>query len=364
LSVLTRYLTREFVRLFILCLAGGVTLFLVIDLFDRAPRFLNYGGGFKWVVLYFLYKMPSMVYHMIPAAMLLSVLLTLGLMARYNEILALRTSGIPVWRIAYPFMLFSILVSLGAFWLSEYVVSPTVQRSQYIWKVCIKGGTPSSLMVRNRIWFKGEEGIYRIATFLPARNELQGVTLFQIDRPFRLAKRIDAARAKWEDYQWIFSDVEERTFGAEGKGMEMVSLSSQQVDLNERPEDFRAIDEETHELPISKLKYYIEKIKAEGYDPTPYQIEIHRRVAYPFVNIFTVFLGIPFALRLSRQWGLAVGIVISMVLGFSYWTLFAITISLGKSGLLAPLPAAWAANILFGTFGLYLFLRVEEKAHA
>jgi len=216
-------------------------------------------------------------------------------------------------------------------------------------------------MVRNRLWFRGENGIYRIATFYPKKNELQGVTLFSMGRPFRLEKRIDAERGVWQEDGWTFYDVEERTFKQDGS-MEVSFSPSQRIELPESPEDFKAINEETEEMPVSKLWHFIKKVAAEGYDPTPYRVELHKKIAYPALNIITVLLGIPFALRMQRYGGLAVAMVISLSLGFVYWVIFEVTLSIASAGLLPPFIAAWIANALFGGLGIYLLLRVEEQA--
>ena len=155
MSLLTRYLMREFLRLFFLCLAGGTALYLVIDLFDRINIFVRHGAEIKWIVLFLVYKMPLMIYQIVPATVLLSVLLSLGLLTRHNEILALRTSGIPVARIAYPFVGISLVVSMGAFMLNEFVVSPTYEQSEYIRRILIEGQVPYSLKIRDRILRQG-----------------------------------------------------------------------------------------------------------------------------------------------------------------------------------------------------------------
>jgi lipopolysaccharide export system permease protein len=80
------------------------------------------------------------------------------------------------------------------------------------------------------------------------------------------------------------------------------------------------------------------------------------------LNIITAFLGIPFALRLPRMGGLAAAVGLSLTLGFAYWVLFAVTVSIGQTGLLPPFLAAWVANILFGALGVYLLLRVESQS--
>ena len=360
MSLLTRYLMREFLRLFFLCLSGGVALYLVIDLFDRINIFIRYGADIKWVLLFLLYKVPLMVYQIVPATMMLAVLLTLGLMTRHNEVLALRTSGIPVSRIAAPFLGISLLVSLGAFLLNEFVVSPAYQRSEYIRRILIEGQVPFSMMVRDQIWFKGEEGFYRIASFLPDKKEMQGVTWFTVSRPFQLSRRIDAARATWENGQWVFYDVVERTFRS-GELIEITRADRKSIDLAETPEDFEVLRTETDEMPLRKLRRYIRKIEREGYDSTPYRVDLQVKISFPVLNIITAFLGIPFALRLPRIGGLAAAVGMSLVLGFIFWVLFAVTVSIGQTGLLPPLVAAWAANILFAALGIYLLLRVESQ---
>ncbi len=360
MSLLTRYLVKEFLRLFCLCLTGGVALYLIIDLFDRIDRYLQYGGTIQWILLFFLYKIPLMIYQIIPAAMLLGVLLTLGILAKHNEIIALRTSGIPVWRIAYPFIAISVFVSFGSFLLNEFIVPISFQRSEYIQNVHIKGQTPAGLIVRDRIWFRGEEWIYNIASFLPSKNELQGIVLLKVTGPFQLTRRIDAEKAIWKDPQWVLYDVVERSFQAES--IKKTSYSAQkQMDLSESPEDFQVIQKGAEEMPFLKLQRFIKKIGAEGYDPTPYIVALHKKIAFPVLNIITVFLGVPFALRFSRYGGFVVGIGISLVLGFLYWVFFAITISIGQMGFLPPFISAWGANLLFAALGVYLLLRVEEQ---
>jgi lipopolysaccharide export system permease protein len=217
------------------------------------------------------------------------------------------------------------------------------------------------MMVRDRIWFKGDQGFYKIASFLPDKKELQGVTWFTVSRPFQLSRRIDAARATWEEKQWIFHDVVERTFRS-GDLVEISRADRKRVDLAETPKDFEVLRTETDEMPLRKLRRYIRKIESEGYDSTPYRVDLQVKISFPILNIITAFLGIPFALRLPRIGGLAAAAGTSLVLGFTYWVLFAVTVSIGQTGMLPPLVAAWAANILFAALGIYLLLRVESKS--
>jgi len=154
--------------------------------------------------------------------------------------------------------------------------------------------------------------------------------------------------------------VVERTFRS-GELIEITRSDRKSIDLAETPEDFEVLRTETDEMPFTKLRRYIRKIEREGYDSTPYRVDLQVKISFPVLNIITAFLGIPFALRLPRIGGLAAAAGMSLVLGFTFWVLFAVTVSIGQTGLLPPLVAAWAANILFAALGIYLLLRVESQ---
>jgi lipopolysaccharide export system permease protein len=312
------------------------------------------------MVLYLLYKIPFILYQIIPPAMLLTVLLSLGLLSRNNEILAMRTSGISIYRIVRPLAMVALVISFCGFLINEYLVPPTLQRSEYLRKVLLKRQVPSTRMVRNRIWFKGEQGIYNITCFEPTRKELQGVILLMIQRPFTLTKRIDASSALWNGKEWVFHEVAETEFGPDGT-IKKRYYSEKKIDIPEVPEDFQEIQKETEMMPYFQLRKYIKKIREEGYDATTYMVDLHSKIAFPFLNVITIFIGVPFSLRSSRVGGMAFGVAMSMVIGFIYYVIFDLSVSFGHSGVLPPLFSAWAANILFSILGVYLLLRAETS---
>ncbi len=340
-------------------MAGGTSLYLTIELFDWIDIFLKHGASAGTIAAYLLYRIPFILFQIVPACMLLATLLALGMLSRYNEIIAMRTSGVSIYRIVWPLLGVSVGIALVAFCLNEYVVPPTLQYSDYLRKVVIRGQTPSTRMVRNRFWIKGQEGIFNIATFNPVRKELQGIMILRIKEPFTLWQRIDASRALWDGTQWVFHDVVETEFPAEGS-LKKTYYSRKVLPIEEVPEDFQELESKTEGMPFRRLRQYIKKVQEDGYDATPYVVDLHQKVALPFLNVITIFVAIPFSLKTSRSGGMALGVAVSMAIGFVYYVLFALCISLGHSGVLPPLVAAWAVNILFASFGLYLLLKVES----
>jgi lipopolysaccharide export system permease protein len=86
---------------------------------------------------------------------------------------------------------------------------------------------------------------------------------------------------------------------------------------------------------------------------------MHGKIAFSLVSIILVIIGISFSLRSERSGGVTQSIGAGIVIGFSYWLVFAFAMSLGRSGTLPPLLAAWTANILFGIASLLMYRRVK-----
>src|SRR2546427_8718582 len=104
LSLISCYLRREFLRSFSLCLTLFLGLSLLIDFFDRLDDFIKYAAPASTVLRYFLFKAPLFLTQSAPAAALTGSLLSLGLLARHRELLALKTCGVSPWQIARPLL--------------------------------------------------------------------------------------------------------------------------------------------------------------------------------------------------------------------------------------------------------------------
>jgi lipopolysaccharide export LptBFGC system permease protein LptF len=87
-------------------------------------------------------------------------------------------------------------------------------------------------------------------------------------------------------------------------------------------------------------------------------VSLQRKVAFPFVTLVMTLLAVPFAVTTGRH-GALYGIGIGIVLAIVYWTMLSVFAAMGSGGLLPPLLAAWAPNILAGAVAAYMILTVR-----
>lgn len=357
--IITRYFLKEFLRVLGLCLATFVALYLIADLFGRIEDILSNNVGTGIVVQYFLCGLPRIIYQLCPLAVLLSTCITLGLFMRNHEITALKALGISLFRIMNVFILISAGIFVAALLMQQYVMPQATTRFRHIRHEQIKGRALSRLVDKTAFWYRGRDAIYNIDFFEAETGFLKQISILYIDDRFQVTGALSAAAGYWNGIDWILQDCVERRFHPDGSQTSK-HFPQKTVSLDATPEDFRGSRKTGEELSFTELWGLVQQIRSSGYRSTSYEVDLHSKISYAFINIIMAILGIPFALMIGRSGGMALGIAASTCLGLAYWIFFSFCVSLGKGGVLHPFVAAWIANIIFGMLGMYLFLRVRQ----
>ncbi len=358
MTILDRYVTKEFSKLFILVLALFTSLFLIVEFFERIRMFLSNNASFMQILRYFFFMIPMMVSQVLPATSLLAALVTFSTLARNSEVLAMKANGISLYRTSLPVFIASLLICILAFLNSELVTPYSNQKADNIVYVEVQKREPLGSFKQNQLWYRGQSGIYNFRFFDPKTNIIQGITINYLDKNFKLTARIDAEKAEWKDNKWVFYNVMITHFGGEFPSPEWAA--SRVIDLPETPADFTIVQKEAEKMGFVELRNYIRKLESEGYDATRYLTDMHGKIAFNLVIFILVTIGISFSLmRTERSGGVMQSIGAGIVIGFSYWIVHAFALSLGRSGSIPPFLAAWSANIIFGVASVAMFLRVR-----
>src|SRR5688572_23000663 len=107
MSILFRYIFREYGKVFVMCFSALMTVYLVIDFFEKIRRLLRFDADWLDILTYFLLKTPAISFQIAPLAILMATLLTFGLLSRGHEITAMRSCGISLLSLTSPSLVFS-----------------------------------------------------------------------------------------------------------------------------------------------------------------------------------------------------------------------------------------------------------------
>lgn len=357
-NVADRYITREFLKLFLLVLAVFIMIYVLVDVFEKVDNFVEAGMSSQVITRYFLYKIPQIIWQVEPVAILIAGLLTISLLLKSNEMLAMKSMGRSLLVICRPIFLLSLLLSLFLFEITENVLPVTTARTNYIWDVQVKKRRPRGFFGKDKFWFKGENVIYSIGSLQDGNRLLKDVEIFIFDKQFNPREIIYARDAFWAGDCWQVRDGKSKIF--ESTGCRILSFKERKVALSENPLDFSEMSRSTSEMSSEQLSRLIGKLEYQGQDIKAYAVDYQARFAYAFMGPVLLILGIPALLWQRVKSSIALGITVGIFIVFSIWTIWQFSLTLGRTGHFSPYLAAWSPLFLAGMSGVIIWRKIWQ----
>ncbi len=359
MRILALYISREWLKLLGLFTVSFVAIYTIFDFIEKVDNFQEAKVPASTMISFFLLQIPELVSLLLPMAILMATVITLGLMAKKNEIVAIKSSGISLFRLSMPILLMSGVLTLATIFFGETVLPQTKSRTNYIWDVLVEK-RPGQLIQREKFWYKGQNSVYSVGFYEPESTSIAGVVYYSFDKDFNLLLRIDARRARFLEDRWVFvSGLYQELMP--GGGYQAELFDEKDVDLPERPQDFSRLAKPSEEMSLVELAAWLDKLEKEGYDSRRYRVDLQGKISFPFVCLLMGLWGVPLALFKEKGHALAPGVVLGLGVALCYWVSFSYMRSIfGYAGVLPPFVAAWLPNGLFGLGGLMFFTSIRQ----
>jgi LPS export ABC transporter permease LptG/LPS export ABC transporter permease LptF len=362
--ILDEYVVREFISMFLMVLCGFVLLMLVFTFFELVGDIIRNHIALTTVGLYLINLTPSMLYTIAPLAVLIAVLVTFGVLNRNSEIIAMKATGISLYRLIVPVLAIAATLAVSLFLFDEFYL-PQANRRQEALRSTIKGRPPQTFLHPEQKWIfgqphAGEPGrIFYYQFFDRDREEFANLSVFEFDpSTFAISRRIFGARVFWDgdNQQWRFQNGWVRDFqGANQKDFRRFDNTTF-VEIHEEPGYFSKESLQSQEMNFGQLDRYIKDLRQSGFDTMRLRVALWHKLSYPLIAIVMAMLAIPFALSMGRR-GSITGIAVAIGVALAYWVVDGLFGAMGNVNYLPASMAAWSSDILFGLAGGYLLLR-------
>jgi LPS export ABC transporter permease LptG len=362
--ILDEYVVREFLGTFFMVLAGFVMLMLVFTFFELVGDIIRNRIHLSTVGAYLVNLTPSMLYQIAPLAVLIAVLVTFGVLNRNSELIAMKATGISLYRLVVPIVSIAAVLSVSLFLFDQFYL-PQANRRQEALRSTIKGRPPQTFLHPEQKWIfgqahAGEPGrIFYYQFFDPDRNQFANLSIFEFDpSTFALSRRVFASRVTWDpdSSTWNFQNGWERNI--EGPNVTNYREFGQAAfpEIHEEPSYFKKESLQSQEMNFGQLDAYINDLRQSGFDTMRLRVALWHKLAYPLIAIVMAVLAIPFALSMGRR-GSLTGIAVAIAVALAYWVIDGLFGAMGNVNYLPAALAAWSADVLFGLVGGYLLLR-------
>ena len=368
-TLLDSYIARQYAAILIMTIVGMLGLFYISTFLDMSDKLFKGQISLGMLLEFLFWSTPEFLTYIIALAVLLAGLVTIGLLTKNSELIVMRACGISIYRTAVPMVAFALLASGVLLGLQEYVLATSNRRADQL-KHIIRTGSPQTFGVLNRKWIVGRNGeIYHYQYYDPRRLELHSLSVFEFDpRDHHLRSRRFVQKAVYaadaregeSDPIWMMDQGWLREFGGPRDGEDAVKFTrfTEQAAVFEPADYFVTEAREPDLMNFSQLRHYIDELRASGYNVLEHEVGLHRKIAFPFVTLVMTLIAVPFAVTTGRR-GAMYGIGVGIVLALIYWVMISIFAAFGASGVLDPMLAAWAPNLIFGAAAAYLLLTVR-----
>ncbi len=353
-SIADRYIVREMLAPFALAVGAFLVILIGDILYTLAEFIATRRVGVDVVVKLLAYKLPAIMVITFPVATLVGALLGLGRLARDREVQAMQLAGMSLARIFTPVLVFGVAAAGVTFTINEFTAPWANHRANDLLRRAAFGeGAP---LVREQVFFRGPGNrVFYVGRVDDTRHELTNVMIYEAEGP--LPRLITARSARWEGKQWFLNDGVTREFDASGFTRYEARFAGMDILVGVEGAPFFAGQKTPEEMTASELRQYL-TLFGQGPASARFAVEYYRKFAVPLASGVFALIAAPLGAR-AAQGGRFVGIGTSIALIFIYYVVMSVAKAMGTTGVLTPVLAAWAPNIVFALGGLLLWGREE-----
>ena len=352
--LIDRYIGRTYLRIAGLSFLALIGLFYISTFIDKSDKIFKGQASTSDVLMLLAYMTPQFVYYVIPIAALLSALVTFGALSRTSELTVMKACGISLYRTALSVVLFSLALSGVLFGLQQQVMAKANRKADVLNAQIRNPQQPRLLDAANRRWLVGGDGgIYHYSYYNPERDEMTGLVIYRPnEKTWTLSSATFAERAAW-NHGWQAASGWTQDFTA--NPAVWIPFSNKTLENLEPPGYFKTEQPVSDMMTVEQLWRYVHDLSRSGANVVPLQVDLHKKLAFPFVTFVMTLLAVPFGVSTGRR-GTLYGIGLGITIALAYWIVISAFVAVGKGGLLPPVLAGWAPNILVASAALYIFL--------
>ncbi|MEJ5369508.1 MAG: LptF/LptG family permease [Bryobacteraceae bacterium] len=360
-QIIDFYVLSSFLFYFLVLLFTFVALTEVFNFFELLGDVFRNQIPISELFRYLFFLAPKLIYDAAPVSVLAATLVAFGILAKHNEVTALKACGVSLHRLSLPVLFAGAALSAGLFAFDHYVATGANVIQERL-RNRIKGRPVQTYLRPQSPWIFGRgPRIYYYRYLNENEGVLGGVSVFQLDSSgYRLARHIYAERARWEPAlgAWVFQNGWVRDFGA-GDGFRLFTRETATFpELDEPPSWFIKEVKTYKQMTAGQLGEYIAELRQSGFNTIPLQVQYHKKFSTPMFALVMALLSVPFAFLTGAR-GALTGVGTSLGVGIAYFALNYLFEQLGNAGQLPPHLAAWSPNALFTLAGLYLMSRMR-----
>ena len=362
MQIFKRYFWQETSINILMMMLGLLAMFSFFDLIQELDSLGQGNYGISQMLVFVLLSIPGHIYDVVPVAVLVGMMYSLGTLARNSELVVMRVSGLSLFNIGWILLKVGLLFTLVTFFVGELITPISEKMAQ---RMRVKA-TDSVIAqdFRSGLWVKDGKSFVNVETVLPDAS-LLNIHIYEFDENFKLRSISVAKKGEYEDERWGLSEVTQTKFNT-FKKIEQNNIQTQIFNKANwksliRPELLNVLLVAPEKMSAWNLYAFIQHLQTNKQKTTRYDVALWSKMIYPLACMVMVILALPFGFLQQRSGGTSAKLFIGVMLGVVYQIMNRVFIHLGVLNDWPPLMSAITPTILFLFAGLSLLFMIERR---
>ncbi len=357
LPILDSYVLIEFLGPFLFAFLAFF-LFWAFNIFFLAAKYLiTQNAPFFLVLRFVVFRIPQSIPMAFPFAALFATLLGMGRLVADNEITAIRTSGVSLWRLALTPLLFGVAAFLLAYGMNEYVAPRAVDLSTRTFYQIIYH--TAALPVEPQFFRKDPDSgnVFFVSQVLPDGKTMAGVQIFKPGRNGYWNETIQAQTARVNGATLVLTNAIMTFYNQQGFETSQTTTPEFRIGLplaESAAQFMSTTNGDAWTMNSKQLSAQVNALRSQGVGGEALgnlEVNLADKLAFPFAAFIGVIIALPMAIRFGKK-GRAMGMALAVVSFFVYYVMTEAASAFGSTGRVNPYLASWLPNIIFGLAGL------------
>jgi lipopolysaccharide export system permease protein len=364
-TIIDRYILWELLPPFLINLAFFTFVFLMAEMLKITDLIVNYAVSLVTIIKLLVFSTPYFLMYIIPMAVMMAVLLTFLRMSGDNEIVALKTGGISLYRLVPSVLLFSLCGCL----LTYFMAATGMPQGRHAIKKLTYEVFSSNLDIglKERTFNDSFKDVMLYVNEIDVKNKTLIDVFIEDKRDADVVSTVIAPTGR------LFSEPDRMVFHLQlhegminqvrigSRSAHSISFDTYDLRLDlKKAASIASVHKGIKEMDPSELRNYLKSAPAK--DPNYYKalIEFHKKFSIPVACIAMGILAVPLGIQ-TRSSKRSSGLVLGLTFFLFYYLILSFGLVFGETGLYPPVIGMWMPNIIIGALGIYLLIKAARE---
>jgi len=341
-------------------------VFLMVEMLKVTNMVVNYRVGLFTVLIMLAYSTPYFLTYVIPMSVMIAVLLTFLRLSGDNEIIALKSSGMSIYQLLPPVMLFCMLGCLLTLFMTVYGMAwGRLSLKELTYKIV---SSNLEIGLKDRTFNDSlEDMVLYMNKIDPKTKELQDIFI-EDKRTQNIVSTVVAPRGKLssepdEDvYHLLLYNGVIYQVDVKNRSTNYINFETYEVrlDIKKAVSSFKQGKKHIKEMNLVELRNYLNNSTRRDNKYYNALMELHKKFSIPIACFALGLLAVPLGIQ-SGSTKKSFGLVLGMIFFLIYYLLLTAGLVFGETGVCPPVMGMWFPNIVMGGLGLYLLVKTANE---